>query len=153
MDAGNRLHDAAVAVVESDAIDVLHPANVRGAVARDGDLAVAADDAGHAGDPQELVAELPVHELVDVAEILLQLPGARERRRDELDERFRIVGRDEGVRERRAERARMRRLRDAPLGRDAERLALDPLEAAGQDAALAGIYESREAALELAVQP
>ena len=77
MHARDRLHHAAVAQAEPDAIDVLHAADVRAAVVRDRDLGVAAEHAGHARDPQQLVAELAVDELVDVAEVLLEFPGTR----------------------------------------------------------------------------
>jgi hypothetical protein len=36
--------------------------------------------AGHAGGPQQLVADVAVDELVQVAEVLQQLPGLREGR-------------------------------------------------------------------------
>ena len=64
------------------------------------DLLVALDRARHARRPQELVAEVAVDELVQVEQVLQQLPARRERGRDELDERLGVVGRDVLVRER-----------------------------------------------------
>ena len=152
VDARDRLHHPAIAQAEADPVDVLHAADVRTAVAGNRDLAVVLDPAGHAGRPQHLVAELAVDELVDVAEVLLELPGTRERRRDELDQGFRVVGRDVRVGQRRAERSRVRRLRDPPVGRDPERLPLHPFQAARQHAVLTGIHEPRKAAFEGAVE-
>ena len=146
--AGNRLHHAAVAESEADAIHVLHAADIRTAVVRDRDLGVAAEHAGHARDPEQLVAELPIDELVDVAEVLLEFPGPVERRCHELDQGFRVVGRDVRMGQRRAERARMRRLRDMPLRRDPERLPLDALQAAREHALLARVHQAGQAAFE-----
>ena len=152
VDARDRLHHPPVALAEADPVDVLHAADVRAAVAGDRDLGVVLDPAGHAGRPEQFLAQLAVDELVDVAEVLLQFPGARERRRHELDQGFRVVGRDVRVGQRRAERRRMRRLRDLPVGRDPERLPLDPLQAARKHAALAGVHEAGQAAFEGAVE-
>jgi hypothetical protein len=150
--AGDRLHHAPVAHVEADAVHVLHAPDVGGPVARDRDLGIAAQHAGHARDPEQLVAEVAVDELVDVAEVLRQLPGLGEGRRDELDQRLGIVGGDVRVRQRRAKRRRVRCLRNAPGGRHAQRLALDALAPAREDAALAGVDQACEPAFELAVQ-
>ena len=152
MHARDRLHHPPVAQAKPEPVDVLHPADVRGPVFGDRDVRVLVDRAGHAGRPQELVAELAVDELVDLAEVLLQLPGARERRRHELDQGFGVVGRDVRVGQGRAERRRMGRLRDPAVGPDPERLPFDALEAPGQDAALAGVHEARQAAFEASVQ-
>ena len=150
--ARDRLHHPPVAQAEADPVDVLHAADVRAAVARDRDLAVVPDPAGHAGRPQELVAEFAVDELVDVAQVLLQLPGSRERRGHELDQGFRVIRRDVRVGQCRAERPGVGRLRDPPVGRDPERLPLDPFQAAAKHAVLAGIHEPRQPAFEGAIE-
>ena len=152
VDPRDRLHHPPVALAEADPVDVLHAADVRAAVAGDRDLAVVLDPAGHAGRPEQFLAQLAVDELVDVAEVLLQFPGARERRGHQLDQGFRIVSRDVRVGERRTQRRGMRRLRDLPVGRDPERLPLDPLQAARKNATLAGVHEAGKASFEGAVE-
>ena len=145
--AGDRLHDAAVAVTQPLAVHCLHAADVRAAVLRDRDARVAIDRARHLGGPQQLVAEVLVDELVQVEQVLQQLPGRAESRRDQLDQRFGIIGGDVLVRERRAEARGMRRLRDGPSGVRAATL-FDPLEPALQDAGAAGVDHAGETALE-----
>ena len=98
-----------------------------------GNARVAVDDRRHRRRPQQLVAQVLVDELVQVEQVLQQLPARAEGRRDQLDQRLGIVRGDVFVGERRAERARMRRLRDAPVGRDAQRFLLDALAAALND--------------------
>ena len=92
-----------------------------------------------------------VDELVQVEQVLQQLPGSAEGRRDQLDQRLGIVGGDVFVGERRAEGARMRRLRDTPVGRHAQRLLFDALAAALDDFGLAAIDQRRQGLFELAV--
>ena len=71
---------------------------------------VVVDRARHAGRPQQLVVQVPVDELMDVAQILQQFPGLAERRGDQLDQRFGKIGGDVLVGERRAQRGRVRSL-------------------------------------------
>ena len=61
---------------------------------------------GMRGGPQQLVAQVLVDELVQVEQVLQQLPARAERRRDQLDQRLGIVGGDVLVGERRTQRAR-----------------------------------------------
>ena len=103
MHSGDRLHHAAVAQTEAVAIDGLHVPDVRAAVLRQRDVLVALDGARHAGRPQQLLAQVAVDELVQVEQILQQLPALRERRRHQLDQRLGIVGGDVLVGERGAE--------------------------------------------------
>ena len=79
---------------------------------------------------------MSIDELVQVAEILQELPRLTERGRNQLDQRFRVVRGDVLVRERRAERARVRTLLDAPVGGNAQRFLLHAFQAALQDARL-----------------
>ena len=52
--------------------------------------------------------QMPVDELMDVAEVLQQLPALVERRSDQLDQRLGEIGGDVLIGERRAERRRVR---------------------------------------------
>ena len=61
---------------------------------------------------KQFVIQMPIHELVDVAQILQQLPCLAERRSDQLDQRLGEIRRDVLVGERCAERGRMPGLRD-----------------------------------------
>src|SRR6185312_6297354 len=84
---------------------------------------------------------------VQVVEVAHQRTVVGKRRSDQLDERLGIVRRDVRVGQRRTERLRMAALRQAPLGRDAQRLALDAAQPAGQQALLAAVDHGRHSAL------
>ena len=102
MHAGNRLHDASVTHAQAVPIDGLHAPDVGAAELRQRNARVAVDRAGHAGRPQQLVIQVAIHELVDIAQILQQLPGLAERRRDQLDQRLGKIRRDVFIGQRRA---------------------------------------------------
>ena len=112
MHAGNRLHDASVTHPEAMAIDCFHPPDIGIAELREGNAGIAVDGAGHAGGPQQLIIEVAVHELMDVAQILQQLPGLAERRSDQFDQRLGEIRGDMFVGERRAQCLRMAGLCD-----------------------------------------
>jgi hypothetical protein len=114
-----RLHDAAIAYAEAMAVNGFHPPHVRGTELRQGNVGVAADPARHARRPQQFVAQVAIHELVDVAQVLQQLPGLAERRRDQLDQRFGEIRRDVFIGEGRAQIERMRSLDDPAVGQHA----------------------------------
>src|SRR5262249_53969148 len=101
--------------------------------------------------PQELVLQMPIDELVQIEQVLKQLPALRERWRHELDQRFGKIRRDVLVRERGAELARMRRLRKLPARRHAQGFLLHALAPALQNLRLATVDEGREAPLEDAI--
>src|SRR5690606_644349 len=127
VDARDGLHHAAVSITEAASIHLFHAADVGASVASDRNALLAFEYAGHARGPQQLRAEMAVDELMQIAQILQQLPGLGKRGRDELDQRFGIVGRDVLVSQRRTERRRMRALLDPALRRDPQRLFLDAL--------------------------
>jgi hypothetical protein len=81
--------------------------------------------ARHAADPQQLVAQRPVHELVDVRELFQALLHAGMHARDQFQLRFAVVGGDVGMREGRAERRRVRGQREGAGGGGAQALLLD----------------------------
>ena len=147
----DRLHDPAVTQAQSHAVDALHPSDVGAAVLRDRDAGVPVQRAGHAGRPQQFLVEVPVDELVQVAEVLQQLPGLAEGGRDQLDQRLRVVGRHVRTRQRRAQPRRMRRLGDPSLRRHPQRLLLDPLASALQRAGLARVDQRGQPSLEAAI--
>jgi hypothetical protein len=86
------LHRAAVAVAEAAAVHGLHAAEIRRAVVGDRNVVVGRQLARHAGRPQQLAIEPPLDERMQVAEKLQRLPLGSLRRRDELRERFGIIG-------------------------------------------------------------
>ncbi len=90
---------------------------------------------------------MPVHELVQVEQVLQQLPGGRERRGHQLDQRLGVVGRDVLVGERGAQRARVRCLREPSIGRHAQGLLLHALAPTLQDFGLPTVHESGQAPL------
>jgi hypothetical protein len=122
MHTGDGLHDAAVAHPESLAVYGFHPADIGFAELRDRNAGVAIDDRGHRCRPQKLVTQMLIDELMQIEKVLQQLPTGRESRRDELDQRFRVVGSDVFVGERGTQHRRMRGLRDVPVRSHAQRL-------------------------------
>ena len=110
MDPGNHLHHLAVSVSESDTVDVLHAAGVRGTVFRNRDIGLPCQHAGHRGRPENLVTDVVVDELVDITEHRERIARLRHRWRNELQHRLGVVGGDRGMRQCRAERPGMRTL-------------------------------------------
>ncbi len=120
MHAGNRLHDASVAHPQAVAIDRLHAPDIGAAELRQRNARIAVDRAGHARRPQQLVVQVAVHELMDIAKILQQFPGLAERRRDQFDQRLGEIRRDMFIGERRSQCFRMAGLGDDAVRRDAQ---------------------------------
>ena len=125
MDAGNGLHQAAVAVPQAVAVYRFHAGDVGAAVTPHGDAVVTGHDAGHAGAPQQLFAQVLVGEAVYVFQGLQAALYAGAHRGDELEQRLRVVGGDGGVGQGRAQRGRVGCLRQLALGGDAQALFLD----------------------------
>ena len=146
--ARDGLHHATVAVAEAAPVDGLHRADVRLAVLGDRDALLALDGARHAGRPEQLVVQVAVDELVQVAEVLQQLPGVRERRRDQLDQRLGVVGGDVLVGQGRPEGPRVGGLRDQALGGDPQGFLLGALEAALEGVGGLGVHQGGQAAVE-----
>jgi hypothetical protein len=152
MHAGDGLHDPSVAVAEPVAVHGLHSPDVRLAVLRDRDAFVPLDGARHAGRPEQFLIHALVHEAVQVAEVLEEFPALGKGWRDQLDQRFGVVGRDVLVGERRPQRLRVRGLDDQAPGRDPQRLLLDPLQAALQGTTPPAVHQGGEALVEDAVE-
>jgi hypothetical protein len=125
MHAGDRLHGPPVAVAETVSVHRFHASEIRRPVVRDRYLVVGGQLAGHARGPQQLAVETARNEGMDIAEKLQRFPVSALRRRDELRQRLRIVGRDVGVRQRGAPARRMRPVRQPAVGADAQRLLFD----------------------------
>ena len=132
MDARDRLHAAAIAVREAEAIDRFRPADVRSAVAADRDQVIGGQVARHARAPKQLVADVLIDHLVDVRELLQAALDAGVGRGDQLELRLGKIGGDVRVRERRAERLRMQRLRQRAVGPHAQAFLLDAAADAAQ---------------------
>ena len=125
VDAGDRLHAPAVAVGEADAVNRLGAADVRAAVAPDGDRVVAGQAAGHARAPEHFVADAAIDDLVDAPELFEAGLDVRVHAGDQLELRFAEIGGDMRMRQRRTERARMRVGGERPVGQHAQALLLD----------------------------
>ena len=147
MHPGDGLHHAAVAHQQPVAIDVLDAPRVRVAKACNRHRRLAAYDARHRRRPQQLLAQVRIDELVQVAQVLQQFLVVVEGRRDQLGQRFRIVGGDVRIGQRRAQRARVRRLRDVAIGRDPQRFALQAAPAARDQPLLAAVHQRSQAPL------
>src|SRR6476620_1317838 len=85
VDAGDRLRAPAVAVREAEAIHGLRASDVGGAIAADREQVVRRQVARHARAPQDLLADRPVDDLVDVRELLQAPLDARVHAGDELE--------------------------------------------------------------------
>ena len=118
-----------VAVPQAHPVDALGAADVGRAVAPERDGLVGRQPAGHARDPQHLVAEFlhrPVAELVDLGQFGDAIGRARVHAGDELELRFAEIGGDERVRQGRAQRGGMRCQRQAGIRQRAQAFLLDP---------------------------
>ena len=151
MHAGNRLHHAAVAYLEAVTVNELNAPLVRWPIARDRHVLIAAQFAGHRAGPQQLIADAPVDELMQVAQVVEQCGVIGEGRRDQLDERFGIIGRDVRIGQGGAERARLRGAGDMPGGIHTQRFALDAPAAAREQLLLAAVAQRRQTALKYAI--
>src|SRR5882757_1549090 len=88
---------------------------------------------------------------MEVEQVLQQLPAGGERRRHQLDETLRVIGRDVLVRERRAEQPGMHRLRQGAGRLDPQGLFFDAFAPALQDLGLSTIDERGKPPLEHAI--
>src|SRR3984957_11606787 len=107
MNARYGLHGPTVPHAETVPVYGFHAPDIGGAELRQRNAVVAREHAGHAGRPEQLVLEMTIDELMDVAQVLQQLPALAKRRCDQLDQRLGKIGGDVLVGERRAEGGRM----------------------------------------------
>ena len=143
VDAGDGLHAPAVAVRQAHAVHAFGAAHVRRAIPADGNVLVGRQVTGHAGDPQHLVGQRAVSELVDLQQLFQAGLGCGMYAGDQLQLRFAVVGGDVRMRQRRAQRLRMRRHGQPAFRRgaqaflfDAAAYALQPIRRKGGKARL-----------------
>jgi len=86
--------------------------------------------ARHAGRPKQFITNAFVSELVNLAKFAQRFPGVGESRGHKLEQRFREIGRNVAIGQCRAQRARMRRVREMTVLAHAQRLFLDAFQAA-----------------------
>jgi hypothetical protein len=132
MDARNRLHAPPVAVAQAHAIDALRAPDVRAAVACDRDRLVGRQAAGHAGDPEHLVADRAIDELVDLRQLGQARFDAGVHAGDELELRFAEIGGDVRMGQRRPQTCRVRRQGQRAVGLRTQAFLLDAAPHAGQ---------------------
>ena len=102
MHARDRLHQCAVAIFQSFAIQRFQPTNIRGAVLRQLDILPLLDIARHAERPHTLVAEVAGGEAMHVAHDRQHMINITVYWRDELQQRFGEIGCDPFMCQRRA---------------------------------------------------
>jgi len=125
MDAGDRLHAPAVPMRQALPVDGLRAPEVRPSVARERNLVVRRQPAGHARAPQDFAVEMPIDELMQFGQLAHAGVGVDVHAGDQLDLRLAEVGGDVRMRQRGTERDRMRLLRQVPVGPRAQAFLLD----------------------------
>ena len=132
VDAGDHLHQAAVAVLEALAVERLHLAHVGAAVLGQTYALLVADETGHGERPEPLIADVLADVMMDVTELLHQALDGVGGRGNELQQALRVVCGDVGMGQGRAQAAGVIPLGQAAIRGDAQGLALqattDPLE-------------------------
>ena len=101
MNAADGLHPAAIAMAEANAVDRLRTARVGRAEAGNWNGIFVAEQAGHAGRPKLLAANVGVDETVDVRKFRQRRRGAVVDAGNEFQLRFAEIRGDVGVRQRR----------------------------------------------------
>jgi hypothetical protein len=132
VDARDGLHTAAIAVAQAHAVHALGAAHVGRAVHAQRNRLVGGQPAGHRAHPQLLVANGAVHRLVNLRELGQAgiHPGVHAS--DQLELRFAVIGGDGGVRQRRPQRRRVGRERQATTGLCPQAFFLDAAADAGK---------------------
>ena len=97
VNAGNRLHQSAVAMPQPDPVHGFHARHIGTTVAAYRYVLVAGHDAGHARGPQHFVLQLLVHKAVNVFQRCHAAFDAGTHRRDELQQRLGVISSDEFV--------------------------------------------------------
>jgi hypothetical protein len=151
MHARDGLHHPPVTQPEPAPVDRLHRSHVGGAELGDGNVLIALDRTGHAGRPQQLVTQVTVDELMQIEQVLQQLPAGRESRRHQLDQRLGIIRRDVNIGECRAQGPRVGGGCQRAIGTHAQRFLLDTLAATLQDLRLTVVDECGQSPLKGAI--
>ncbi len=119
VDAGDRLHPPAVAIRQPLPVDRLKPADIGGAVAPERNLILVGQLARHARAPEQVIAKLPVNDLVDLDQLVEAGVDARVHAGDELELRLAEIGGDVRMGERRPSPAGCGVSASVPSGRRA----------------------------------
>ena len=151
MHAGDGLHHAAVTGQQAAPVDFLEFSLMGTAVIGNGHFGITGQFAGHGRAPQRLLAEIAVHEQLQLLQVAQQRLIVVEGWRHQLDQRLGIIGGDIGVAQRRANGGRMRSAGDTPGGRDAQRLLFQAAQATRAHARHPGIDQRRQTALKYAI--
>ena len=91
MQSGNGLHGSTVAVRKAPAINVLHPADIRVAIASDWNALITMQPNWHGGGQQYLFLQLPVSKGMEVAQEAQGVIHLGEWRCDEFNEGLGII--------------------------------------------------------------
>ncbi len=94
MHAGDGLHQRAVAVLQTFAIERFQPPNIRGTVLCQLNILPLLDIARHAERPHTLVTQVAGGEAMDVTQRLQHMVNIAVDRRNELQQRFGEIGCD-----------------------------------------------------------
>ncbi len=107
MNAGDRLHQGAVAVFQPLTIERLHAANIRTAVLRQLNAIGIVNQARHTKRPHALISQLSRHMAMNIAQECQHMVDILIYRRDELQQRLCEIGGNPVMLERRSQRIGM----------------------------------------------
>jgi hypothetical protein len=129
----DRLHPLAVAICQSGPVDELRAADIRSAITTDRDVLFQRQVARHARVPDYLAADVTIDELVQRLQLRKARLDAGMRIGHQFQLRFAEVRRDVRMRQRRAQRGRMRRRGERAVFADAQPFLLDAAAQPGED--------------------
>ena len=144
VNAANGLHAATVAVPQAHAVHAFGAPHVGAAKARNRNGFVNRQPARHAGRPQPLLPlrrQRAVHELVDFGQLSQASADGGVRPGNQLNLRFAVIGGDVRVRQRRAQRHRMRRQRQVARRLHAQALFFNTPADAGKGLRTEGVLQ------------
>ena len=138
---GDHLHDPPIAPGQAAPIDMLHEAEIGRPIFGDRDTGLAGENARHARRPQQLSADARLHEAVNLVQERQGRFCSSQRRGNEFQQRFGIIGGDERMSQRRAKRAWMGNLRDVAIRRDPQRFLFQAQQAPLQQGGRIGVEQ------------
>jgi len=136
MNPGDGLHHPAITVAKAEAVDSFHLADVGTAVLRHRHFMIAVDGARHAVYPQHFVIQIAVNKAVNLFHGGEQFRHAGQWRCDHLQQRFRIIGSDARMSQRRTQGHGVRSLRQLALRVDPQALLFKAALDSGQQQAV-----------------
>ncbi|PMQ08232.1 hypothetical protein JaAD80_27345 [Janthinobacterium sp. AD80] len=146
VDAGDALHALAIAQRQAAPVDMLEHADVRTAIPGDRDVRVGGQPARHRMAPQHFVAQAAEDEAVQGVVAIEHGGRVLLGRRDQLDQRFRVIGGDGGMGQGRAQRQRMRGGGQVAAAVHAQRFAFDAAQSPGQQRTSVRVGQQRHTA-------